>query len=314
MSRYIENRYIAIAWYTNKYKKTEDNRVVNEYVLFDTITNKIKILSDEAIKLISSQIINIDYDDYIEHLTTIRKITSKQSRLNSIDLTISYEIKEDMGQKYTKVCFKNIVSNDIFSERTVDTSIVVMDKKNDESSMYNGYILSEYSDISPNSYKSDIFYIIIRKRIGHTIRPTSKTGNFMFKRGFKQVNNSDDVNQQLKNRADKSILLGNNPIDYTYIVDDGIWLVDIDLKQSKTIQIPKCIDYIGFNLTNTFLKLLSSKSSGVSIIMSESQRQSMQYNIDLMSEVCQFGSRYITKEEMKNQLVMAVENNRLIIK
>lgn len=309
-----KNRYIAVGWYSERCNQNVEIGILNRYIIFDSITYEVKVVSDKALKLMNNQLLNIDYDEYINHLTPIIRFMPKHSGIRFRDIDIKHEIKEEKGHKYTVIEIHNISNHIIQTNKFIDKYLIVTNKQDEDTiALYSGYIID-------GKYEDDGTYVItIKKKVGydHYSRDKNsadKVENFMFKRGFLRVNSNSNVNLQLKQRDDKLKLLGKEAIEYEYIEDDGIWLLSMGLEHSDNIQIPICMDYISYNFTNDLLKLVSGTKRKVTVYLSESQIQSIRYNVSLMPLECTFGKKIISRDEIINQLNKAVENNRLVVR
>lgn len=307
----VNNKYVAIAWYK------QPNSQKMKYLLFDTSSFEIKLVSEEALALIHNQVLNIHYEEYIDHLTPVWRFYPKDSfTFSKTDISIKYEVKEEFGQKYTYIKIDNIMKK-TSDTRIMVTELIVPEIKNDEYNLYNGLVIQGYSGCDYENKNENSYIIEIRKKIGFRVDKSNSDGNssnFMFKRGFTNVNLNNEVNQHLLNRNNKIRLLGKDIINYEYIENNGIWLIKMDLDKEKDIQIPSCIDYIGYNLFAQLLKRVSNNKRNMVLSVNKKQLDSMKYSISIAPSVEFFGFKAINLDQVKEQFSNALNNHRIIVR
>lgn len=303
-----KNRYITIAWYS----ELNTHKVM--YVIFDTYTYEVKTLSSEALSVINESVLNINYDDYIDHLTPIWKFTVRKADfLRNDEIYIDYEIKKDRGMKYTVVTLNNVL------DKQRDSSVIIKDlivtEVQDDYRIYNGFVLIGCPD--EENHK---FTIEIRKKVG--FRQDKIENSFLFKRGFIHTNTNKDVNDQINVRNNKLRVMGKAVINYDYIEiktetcgkqESETWLIKTDLDFDKNIYIPRYIDYIGYNLTAQILKRANNNRKDTTFYVTKSQFYSMIHNCKIAPEIEYFGVKAINKSQLDHELVTSVGKKRLIV-
>lgn len=328
-----KNRYIAIAWYTTNKSMQDMQSIQSEsstmYILYDTETLEIKVVSGEALKLIHNKILNISFDGYIDHLNPIWRFVNscRNLRINkeSTDIQVTQKIKEYKGQQYVEVILRNVLNKDK-SDLEIIFGRIVADKEysiTSRNGIYSGIILNGESiekDEEPNSYK-----ITIYKKIGYS---SNQKGGFIYnqKRGFIykgkfiKTNTNNEINEHLESKNNKLKMLGQATKNYSYIEDKGTWLIDLDTQydnKEKEIIIPSSFDYIGYELTKYIVGQAVGSRHPKIFIMTQSQLDSMLYNIMIspLAEMSTDKSQMVrVKTKMKENLSKAIDNHKIIIR
>ena len=204
-----KNRYIAVGWFNNS------KNINNHYILFDTITNEVKVLSDEALKLISQQVLNINYDEFIDHLSPIWRFVPKRSGLKAEDIEVSFQIKSLFEQTYTEISIKNIINKQKYISKNIEHSIIVLVSELDYiGSLYEGYVMQGYmSEYNENEYILRVFRQVGYSKSQQATNQNPKINHtyendVIFKRGFIDTNTNKTINQQLEQRNNKLKMLG----------------------------------------------------------------------------------------------------------